>query len=136
MLKMYILWSLLWMLFAVFGFEVKNDDCSYEVDTNQNIIKVSCDRNVTVKIIDKHGVISMSQKQVQSLWFENMSYGPYRYNRSRSHAVKNAYNRAGTKLKAATGILKRTKKRLRHRNRALANITQMLMDGNVKLQQV
>lgn len=117
------------------SFKMSNEDCTYELNVKNNLINVSCGRNVTVRIHDKNGVISMTGRKSDSLWFQNGARGGgglFRPNKTSASFGVN--NRASSKLKDSTTILKRMKKKLGFRQKVLNNITTDLRNGDVEVQ--
>jgi len=120
------------------SFTVKNKDCSYTFDTEQNVITVSCGRNVTVSIRNENGSFEISGNRKHYLWFEKGSNGQLsgRFRTPiKTHTGNKSENshRATQKLKNANSILKKIKKRLGIRTRKLKNITYTLQDGDEAL---
>lgn len=119
------------------NFKMSNEDCTYELYVKKNLINVSCGRNVTVRIHDKNGVISMTGRKSQSLWFQNGARsisGSGLFRPNKTYASFGVNNRASSKLKDSTTILKRMKKKLAFRQKVLNNITTDLKNGDVEVQ--
>lgn len=101
---------------------VKNDDCKYEFDMENNLILVSCSKNVSLTIKEKEGSISLIQDPDDKLWFE--SRGP-------SKDISDRFSSKSTKkLKDAARLLKRMKSNMGTRMENLENITSSLASGD------
>jgi hypothetical protein len=105
---------------------VKNDDCTYEFDMDNNLIFVSCSKNVTLTIKEKEGAISFIQDPDSNLWFESDG-------NNKDHQSDRFQSKSTKKLKDAARLLKKMKSKMDTRLETLDNITISLSTGDTSL---
>lgn len=122
MLLLFLIWSIS-SVFAIIP--VKNDDCTYEFDMENNLIFVSCSKNATLTIKEREGAISLIQDPDSNLWFESDGNKDHQSDRFQSKSTK--------KLKDAARLLKKMKSKMDTRLETLDNITISLSTGDTSL---
>lgn len=105
---------------------VKNDDCTYEFDMENNLIFVSCSKNATLTIKEKEGAISLIQDPDSNLWFELDG-------NNKDHQSDRFQSKSTKKLKDAARLLKKMKSKMDTRLETLNNITISLSTGDASL---
>ena len=105
---------------------VKNDDCTYEFDMDNNHIYVSCSKNVTLTIMEKEGIIKLLQDPDSTLWFESKE-------NVKGQPMERFSSKFTSKLKSASRLMKRLKSSIETRIETLDNITVSLSLGDSNL---
>lgn len=124
--------TLLLVEYATGLIPVRANDCNYEFDMEKNKIQVACPRNVTLTVQDKDGAILLTGNTLSNLWFEGDTLLRARIDPS----ITSGFNpKSLGKLKDATTLLKRIKKKLAVRLKTLNNITHNLNEGAEQLNQ-
>ncbi|KAJ8312656.1 hypothetical protein KUTeg_010029 [Tegillarca granosa] len=123
---------LLFTRYATGSVPVNADVCKFELDIVKNKIQVACPRNVTLTVQDKDGAILLTGNTLSNLWFEGDTLLRARI----SPSISSGFNpKSLGKLKDATTLLKRIKKKLSFQLKTLNNITQNLNEGAEQLNQ-
>ena len=131
----------LWICIVVIAasIPVKHDDCTYELDMEEKVFRINCNKNVTLKVTGNEKTMFLTQgdSQRKPLWFERLSgsgFYPSKKNKT-TRDIIGPNTKTVRKLKDATKLLKRAKKRLAYRIKKIDNITDTLAEGNVDLEE-
>ncbi|KAK3084173.1 hypothetical protein FSP39_009410 [Pinctada imbricata] len=137
MVEIYILLLLLLQCSCVLCVPVKHDECTYEFDVETKVFRIACAKNVTLTVKGNGKTMIMSGDQEEKpLWFQRLSGVSMTKNNGNKTIRESLGPNVKTvrKLKDATKLLRRAKKRLTFRTGKIDNITETLESGDRDLQ--